>query len=262
MTAGEKLKNITQIKSNILCIGLDTDTSLLPSCFKNTVEDVLAFNHAIIEATAHVASAYKINTAFYEQHGSKGWEILEKTRALLPSDALSIADAKRGDIGNTNKAYSRAFYQNLDFDAATVSPYLGFDTAEAFLQYPNKLTFVLALTSNPGSADFQRLQFEGKPLYRKVIERFSQCATYSEVGFVVGATHPADLAEIRTYTSAVLLIPGVGTQGGNPTEVMIANGKHPAIVNVSRQILYASPNYDFAEHASKKAEQFAALLQI
>ncbi len=262
MSIREKLSRITGLKQTVLCVGLDADAALLPEGFGHTPGDVVAFNREIINATRHVAAAYKINTAFYEQYGSRGWAALEATRTLLPDDAISIADAKRGDIGNTNNAYARTFYQTLDFDSATVSPYLGFDSIETFLQYPDKPTFALALTSNIGSADFQRLDVGGKPLYRKVIERCCEYRGAGEIGFVVGATHPSDLAEIRSYTKSVLLIPGVGTQGGAPDEVLAANGGESALVNVSRQIIYASSGADFAERARENAEKFAAQLRI
>lgn len=263
MTFREKLAAVSATKQTILCVGLDTDAALLPVGFDKTPAGMTAFNRAIIESTRDFAAAYKINVAFYEQYGSEGWRSLEETRSLLPDDAIAIADAKRGDMGNTNNAYAKTFYQTLNFDSVTASPYLGYDSVEAFMQYEDKLTFVLALTSNPGSADFQKLKIGGEPLYRKVIERCREYSGSGEVGFVVGATHPSELAEIRSYApDAVLLIPGVGTQGGKPSEVMAANGGAPALVNVSRQIIYASSGEDFAEKARQAAQRFAAELQV
>lgn len=262
MTTSEKLAAITAQKRTLLCVGLDTDAALLPDCLEKTPAGMVEFNRTIIEYTKPFAAAYKINVAFYEQYGWRGWQAFEETRSLLPDGAISIVDAKRGDMGNTNDAYARTFYEYLNFDSVTASPYLGFDSVEAFLLYEGKLTFVLALTSNPGSADFQRCLIHGKPLYRKVIERCMEYRGAGGIGFVVGATHPEELRDIRSMCAAPLLIPGVGTQGGKPDEVMAANGAFPALVNVSRHIIYASKGEDFGEKAGEMARSFASELQV
>ena len=184
-------------KKSYLCVGLDTDISKLPEGISKDADGILAFNREIIEATKDYAVSYKLNTAFYEQLGSKGWEILEKTREMIPSNILSIADAKRGDIGNTSTMYAKAFFETMDFDALTVAPYMGYDSVEPFLKFNNKITIVLGLTSNKGSADFQTNPIYNPPLYKTVLERISQWGTPENLMFVIGATKAKALVEIR-----------------------------------------------------------------
>lgn len=241
-------------------MGLDTDITKLPLGISKDTEGILQFNKEIINATKDFAVSYKINTAFYEQLGSKGWEIIEKTREMIPSNTLSIADAKRGDIGNTSAMYAKAFFETMDFDALTVAPYMGYDSVEPFLKFNNKITIVLGLTSNKGSADFQTNPIYNPPLYKTVLERISQWGTPENLMFVIGATKAEALVEIRKIIpDHFLLIPGVGAQGGNANEVC-RNGKNNLgglLINSSRGIIYASSGRDFAEAARAEAKKLA-----
>ena len=253
---------VSEIKSkkSYLCVGLDTDITKLPLGISKDTEGILQFNKEIINATKDFAVSYKINTAFYEQLGSKGWEIIEKTREMIPSNTLSIADAKRGDIGNTSAMYAKAFFETMDFDALTVAPYMGYDSVEPFLKFNNKITIVLGLTSNKGSADFQTNPIYNPPLYKTVLERISQWGTPENLMFVIGATKAEALVEIRKIVpDHFLLIPGVGAQGGNANEVC-RNGKNNLgglLINSSRGIIYASSGRDFAEAARAEAKKLA-----
>lgn len=241
-------------------MGLDTDITKLPLGISKDTEGILQFNKEIINATKDFAVSYKINTAFYEQLGSKGWQIIEKTREMIPSNTLSIADAKRGDIGNTSAMYAKAFFETMDFDALTVAPYMGYDSVEPFLKFNNKITIVLGLTSNKGSADFQTNTIYNPPLYKTVLERISQWGTPENLMFVIGATKAEALVEIRKIVpDHFLLIPGVGAQGGNANEVC-RNGKNNLgglLINSSRGIIYASSGRDFAEAARAEAKKLA-----
>ncbi len=261
MTAGEKTRRI-QESTSMLCVGLDTSVERLPEGLPRTLDGMVSFNRHIIEATKDLCCAYKINFAFYEQYGHEGMTALEQTAAHLPSTHIRIADAKRGDIGNTAEAYARSVFEHMPFDAVTVSPYMGHDSVTPFLAYADKLVFILALTSNPGSHEFQRLQLAGRPLYEIVMDAALDWAGPAERGFVVGATHPQELEAIRTrHPHVPLLIPGVGAQGGDPVALRLANGNGPAFINSSRAILYASSGADFAECAREVALSTAADLK-
>ena len=241
-------------------MGLDTDINKLPEGISKDTEGILQFNKEIINATKDFAVSYKINTAFYEQLGSKGWNIIEKTREMIPSNTLSIADAKRGDIGNTSTMYAKAFFETMDFDALTVAPYMGYDSVEPFLKFNNKITIVLGLTSNKGSADFQTNPICDPPLYKTVLERISKWGTPENLMFVIGATKAEALVKIRQIVpDHFLLIPGVGAQGGSAREVC-KNGKNALgglLINSSRGIIYASSGRDFAEAARAEAQKLA-----
>ena len=241
-------------------MGLDTDINKLPEGISKDTEGILQFNKEIINATKDFAVSYKINTAFYEQLGSKGWNIIEKTREMIPSNTLSIADAKRGDIGNTSTMYAKAFFETMDFDALTVAPYMGYDSVEPFLKFNNKITIVLGLTSNKGSADFQTNPICDPPLYKTVLERISKWGTPENLMFVIGATKAEALVKIRQIVpDHFLLIPGVGAQGGSASEVC-KNGKNALgglLINSSRGIIYASSGRDFAEAARAEAQKLA-----
>ncbi|MBI3258999.1 MAG: orotidine-5'-phosphate decarboxylase [Ignavibacteriae bacterium] len=257
MTISGKLTSIQQKNQSRLCIGLDTELTKLPYILKSKPESIFEFNKAIIEATVNQVCAYKINFAFYEQYGAEGMVALRKSLECIPENIITIADAKRGDIGNTSRAYAASVFEEMNFDAITVSPYMGRDSIEPFLEYDNKIVFILALTSNPGSADFQRLISNGKPIYRHVVETAHTWKCNAALGFVVGATHPNEVQEIRTYSSnSIFLIPGIGTQGGDASATMKANGDAPAIVNVSRAILYASSGVDFESKACEQAQRY------
>lgn len=250
-------------KKSYLCIGLDTDIQKLPPHLADAPDPVFAFNKAIIDATAPYAVAYKPNIAFYEAQGPRGWESLQKTLDYIPTDCFTIADAKRGDIGNTSDLYARTFFEpsaaGLNFDAVTVAPYMGHDSVIPFLNYPGKWVILLALTSNPGSADFQRQQVdnETQELFETVIQKARTWASAEQLMFVVGATQAEQIARIRELApDNFLLVPGVGAQGGSLADVS-RNGLTEAgglLVNASRSIIYASSGPDFAEAAAAEAK--------
>ena len=240
-----------------LCIGLDTELSKIPDHLHGLESPILSFNKQIIDATSEYASAYKINTAFYEQYGISGWEALKQTIEAIPHEIFTIADAKRADIGNTSAAYARAVFDDLNCDAITVNPYMGYDSLAPFLEYENKMVIVLALTSNPGSEDFQRLMCNGKPLYMHVVETVMSWKRNADIGFVIGATHPAELSELRTMAPDIpFLIPGIGAQGGDIEATMKANANGPVMINVSRGIQYAGDSIDFGEKAKHAAQEY------
>lgn len=253
----EKLAQAARKNKSLLCVGLDTDPSLIPGRLS-----VFEFNKAIIDATADLVCAYKPNIAFYEAMGIPGLEALQQTRDYIPQHIPVIIDAKRGDIGNTAKAYARSCFEHFGFDAVTVSPYLGLDSLQPFIDYKDKGVIILCRTSNPGAADFQSLRIDekGSPkmLYEVIAEKVNTWNTFGNLGLVVGATYPQELKTIRErYPDMLLLIPGVGTQGGELSETVRfgADVKHErTIINSSRQILYASKGKDYAAAARKVAE--------
>jgi orotidine-5'-phosphate decarboxylase len=259
MTFNERYNTIYERTGSRLCIGLDTDERNLPDAVKGAANPVLEFNSRIIAATHDLCSAYKPNFAFYESLGPRGIETLEATLEQIPDTVLTIADAKRGDIGNTAERYAQATLGHAGIDSVTVNPYMGMDTLAPFFAYEGRCVFVLALTSNPGSADFQRLLVDGVPLYRRVIDRCMETyGTTGSLGFVVGATHPGELEEIRRQVGAdiPLLIPGIGTQGGDAAQTIRANNGGIAFINVSRAIAGAGRGDDFAELARNAAVRF------
>lgn len=242
----------------MLCVGLDTDISKLPAHLKKEQDPIFAFNKAIIDATADHCIAYKPNLAFYEALGAKGWESLEKTLEYIPEEIFTIADAKRGDIGNTAGLYAKAFFDNMNFDSVTIAPYMGRDSVDPFLAYKDKWTILLARTSNTSSKDFQELLLNDEYLYQHVIRKSSEWAGADQMMYVVGATQPESLRLIRQMVPEhFLLIPGVGAQGGSIAEVCEAglNQNGGLLINSSRQILYASDGKDFAAAAAKQAKQ-------
>jgi orotidine-5'-phosphate decarboxylase len=251
-----------QKKRSFLCVGLDTDIQKIPKHLLNAADPVLAFNRKIIDATAQFAVAYKPNLAFYESLGWKGWHTLEKTVEYLKSkypEIFLIADAKRGDIGNTSDLYVRAFFEKLDFDAVTVAPYMGEDSVKPFMNYPGKWVVLLALTSNKGAADFQYLKDEktSDQLFETVLKTSQKWGTPENMMYVVGATKAEKLKEIRQIVpDHFLLVPGVGAQGGSLQEVAQSgmNSHCGLLVNSSRGIIYASSGEDFAEKAGEAAK--------
>ena len=251
------VQQIKSKKSN-LCIGLDTDINKIPSFLLNEKDPVFAFNQRIIDATADLCVAYKPNIAFYESMGIAGWESLQKTLDYIPQGLFTIADAKRGDIGNTSEMYARTFFETYDFDAITVSPYMGEDSVKPFLQYEGKWVIVLGLTSNKGSADFQRLTCGEKPLYEHVFKTVSQWGHPGNLMFVVGATHATEFEHVRSLLpDHFLLVPGVGAQGGDLDTILDLgqNQDSGLLINVSRDILYAGNDVDFDKSARVKALQ-------
>ncbi len=260
MTFIEKLLNAERKTKSLLCVGLDTDKKKLPGCVKETDNPVLEFNKRIIEKTKDIVSAYKINIAFYEADGVSGWETLRKTLELIPEDIITIADAKRGDIGNTSELYARAFFETLNFDSITVNPYLGLDSVQPFLNYKDKGVIILVLTSNKGSKDFQYLSIDGNPLYEKVAEKVLEWNQNNNCAIVVGATHPDELKRLRGIAPGLpFLIPGIGAQGGD-LEATIRYGCDKngelALINVSRGIIFAGSGEDFDIKAREAAIEF------
>ncbi len=260
MTKKELVDSI-KAKQSYLCVGLDTDLDKLPKGFPKTAQGVIDFNKVIIDATAEYCVSYKINTAFYESLGVKGWQAMEETLAHIPSTHFTIADAKRGDIGNTSAQYAKTFFEVLPFDAITVAPYMGKDSIDPFLGYTNKCTIVLGLTSNIGSQNFEQQKLaSGQFLYESVLEQVASWGTADQIMFVVGATKAKELESIRKIIPAhFILVPGVGAQGGSLEEVT-KYGKNKEIgllVNASRAIIFASSENDFAEKAAMSAKQYA-----
>lgn len=260
MTRNELVEQI-KMKHSYLCVGLDTDIEKLPEGFPKNKMGVIAFNKAIIDATAPHCVGYKINTAFYESQGVQGWEAMEESLAHIPTTHFTIADAKRGDIGNTSAQYAKTFFEVLPFDAITVAPYMGIDSVAPFLAYKNKFTIVLGITSNEGSQNFQQQKLaNGQFLYESVLEQVAGWGSPDELMFVVGATKASDLTRIRKIIpNHFLLVPGVGAQGGSLLDVTKygINSSIGLLVNASRAIIFASHGKDFAEEASKAAHQYA-----
>jgi|SRR3990172_717567 len=257
MNFSDRLKSIQTHQQSLLCIGLDTDPSLLPSHLGSSSQSVLNFNREVIAATHDLVCAYKLNLAFYESLGRNGWDVLHETLSRIPAAVLTIGDGKRADIGNTSEQYAKALFHDLHFNAITVNPYMGLDSLEPFLRDESNGVFVLALTSNPGSKDFQRLKAGSVPLYKKVVQAAKKWNTKKNIGLVVGATHPRELREVRSMVPSMpLLIPGIGKQGGDLHQAVRygcdKNGLS-AVMNVGRSVLYASKGDDFASAARTEA---------
>lgn len=267
MTTQELVDQIHQKKS-FLCIGLDVDMDKIPEHLLQQEDPIFAFNKQIIDATHHLAVAFKPNTAFYEAYGLKGWRALEKTIQYLNQnypEIFTIADAKRGDIGNTSSMYAKAFFEDLAFDAVTVAPYMGQDSVEPFLAFENKHTILLALTSNKGAFDFQTKITEGQQLYKQVLKTSTTWQNSQNLMYVVGATKATYLAQVRALVpDSFLLVPGVGAQGGNLQDVCThgMNTNVGLLVNSSRGIIYASSGQDFADSAAKAAQDLQQQMQV
>lgn len=261
MTRQQLVQQIKNTKS-YLCVGLDTDPEKLPQHLQSDPFGVLHFNKQIIDATKDYCVSYKINTAFYEAMGVKGWEILEETVSYIPNTHFTIADAKRGDIGNTSAQYAKTFFEVYGFDSVTVNPYMGEDSVRPFLEYKDKWTIVLGLTSNVGANDFelQVLKDNGSFLYEQVMNKVADWGSPDNLMFVVGATQAAQIQNIRSkFPEHFFLVPGVGAQGGSLDEVSKAaiNKDCGILVNASRAIIYASNGEDFAEKAKSVAKDYA-----
>lgn len=259
MTREELIRQISQ-KQSYLCVGLDTDPEKIPSHLRNANDPVFEFNRQIIDATLKYAVAYKPNIAFYEAQGPRGWESLQRTLEYLPKEVFTIADAKRGDIGNTSSLYARAFFQTMNFDSVTVAPYMGEDSVKPFLGFKGKWAILLVHTSNPGSNDFQLLESSGTglKLYEEVLIRSQEWGTADQLMYVVGATHADKIRSIRALApDHFFLIPGVGAQGGDLelTSKAGMNSKCGILVNSSRAIIYASNGTDFAQRAGEEARK-------
>lgn len=256
MYSRNKLISEIQRKKSFLCVGLDTDITKIPKHLLNEPDPIFSFNKAIIDATKDYCVSYKINTAFFEATGSKGWESMQRTFDYLPKECFTIADAKRGDIGNTSSQYAKAFFETLNADSVTLAPYMGNDSIAPFFQYPGKWGIILALTSNPGSADYEQQKIGDKFLFEHVIENTCKIGSEENLMFVVGATKPQEFSIIRKHApNHFLLVPGVGAQGGSLEEV-VKYGKSADVgllINASRSIIYASSGLSFAEDAYKEA---------
>ncbi len=257
----QEIKN----KASFLCVGLDTDIKKIPSHLLSETDPVFEFNKAIIDATKDHCVSYKINTAFYESMGSKGWETMERTLNYIPKNIFTIADAKRGDIGNTSDMYARAFFENLSFDSVTLAPYMGKDSIAPFFNYENKWGIVLALTSNSGSEDYEQKSIGDEKLYERVIKTTCEIGNISNLMFVVGATKAEELANIRKIIPKhFLLVPGVGAQGGSLSDVAKfgMNEDCGLLVNASRSIIYAGNEKDFAQKAKAEAQNINDEMKI
>jgi len=257
----DRLENLIAQKNSLLCIGLDCDLEKIPTFLLSEEDPLFIFNREIIQATADLVIAYKPNIAFYESLGAAGWHLLEKTLDLIPSGILIIADAKRADIGNTSRKYAELFFETYHCDAITVSPYMGYDSIQPFLSYVDRQTFLLCLTSNSGSQDFQYLNVDSEPLYLKVARKAVEWnLNTGNCGLVVGATHPEDLGSIREVAPQLpFLIPGIGAQGGNlklTLQYASDNTGSGILISISRNILYASSQKNFASAARKTAKEF------
>jgi orotidine-5'-phosphate decarboxylase len=256
MYTRQKLISEIQRKKSFLCVGIDTDITKIPKHLLSEPDPIFSFNKAIIDATKDYCVSYKINTAFFEAMGAKGWESMQRTFDYLPKDCFTIADAKRGDIGNTSNQYAKAFFETLNADSVTLAPYMGNDSIAPFFQYPGKWGVVLALTSNPGSTDYEQQKIGGKFLFEHVLENTCKIGSEENLMFVVGATKPQEFSIIRKHApNHFLLVPGVGAQGGSLQEV-VKYGKSKEIgllINASRSIIYASSGLNFAEDATKEA---------
>jgi orotidine-5'-phosphate decarboxylase len=256
----DRLNQLIEKKNSLLCVGLDPDIELIPKFLLRDRDPLFTFLKEIIEATSDTAIAYKPNIAFYETLGTPGWKLLEKILEIIPPDMLLIADAKRADIGNSSRKYAELFFQNYKFDAITVSPYLGQDSIIPFMDFEDRGIFVLCLTSNKGSQDFQYLNIDSEPLYLRIARKVSEWNLRSgNCGLVVGATHPEDMGSIREVAPELpFLIPGIGAQGGN-LKIAVQFGTDAAsgcaLINASRSILYASPDVDFAMAAEEAANK-------
>ena len=258
MTRKQLVEQI-QLKKSYLTVGLDTDSTKIPRHLQSHPDAIFEFNKAIIDTTKDLCVSYKINTAFYEAQGLKGWEAMEKTVDYIPKEHLKIADAKRGDIGNTSSQYAKAFFETMNFDAITVAPYMGEDSIRPFLEYENKWTIVLGLTSNAGSKDFEQQKIGEHFLYEMVLKKVSTWGSKDNLMFVVGATKASDLEDIRKIIpDHFLLVPGVGFQGGSLEEVSKygMNADCGLLVNASRAIIFAGEKEDFATEARAIAQQY------
>lgn len=267
MTTQELVQQIKSKKS-FLCIGLDVDLTKIPKHLLEFDDPIFEFNKAIIDATYDLCVSYKPNIAFYEAYGLKGWQSLQKTIDYLNekySEIFTIADAKRGDIGNTSSMYAKAFFEDLNFDSVTVAPYMGKDSVEPFLEFENKHAIMLALTSNEGAFDFQTKNIEGKELYKIVLETSKTWKNAQKLMYVVGATKAEYFAEIRKIIpDSFILVPGVGAQGGSLQEVCKygLNENIGLLINSSRGIIYASNEKDFAQKAREEALKLQREMQL
>ncbi len=259
----QQLIELIRHRQSYLCVGLDTDISKIPAKLLTDTDPVFSFNKSVIDATQDLCVSYKINTAFYEAQGARGWESMEKTVRYIGNEHFIIADAKRGDIGNTSAQYAKAFFETIPFDAITVAPYMGEDSVSPFLQHENKWAIVLGLTSNSGAKDFELLEMTGgtEKLYQQVLKTVSTWGNAGNLMFVIGATQADEFIHIRKLLpDHFFLVPGVGAQGGSLREISekAMNKDVGLLVNVSRAIIYASSTGNFADAARQTAQLYQA----
>lgn len=260
MNAIEKINNRLE-KDYHICVGLDSDINKIPEHLRNEDDAILKFNKAIIESTSDIAAAFKINFAFYEKEGAKGMELLSRTLKLIPNDVLVIGDAKRGDIGNTSQMYAQSMFEHYKLDASTLSPYMGHDSLSPFIDYVENIHFILALTSNPGSYDFEKLDLtSGKKVYQEVISKVSEWNKSKNLGIVFGATNLDELKDnIQNFKDLFILLPGVGAQGGDLKGIVGTFKEHSNnnyIINISRALIYADGTKNFAEVSREALENY------
>jgi orotidine-5'-phosphate decarboxylase len=264
MSAHRKLQTIQQENKSLICLGLDLDVKRVPQEYNGSIKGLFDFANSVIEATTDLVCAYKPNLAFYESLGAEGFSLLKLIIKRIPENIPVILDGKRGDISNTASHYAQSMFEQLGCDWVTLNPYMGYDSMRPFLEYRDKGVFVLCLTSNTGSKDFQLLPVEGKPLYQVVAEKVSYWNKEDNCGLVVGATHPEQLDEIREIAKEMpLLIPGVGAQGGALEKAALSgtdNFKKTAVINVSRSVLYASSGSDYALKARQELEKLNSVV--
>ncbi|MBU0561379.1 MAG: orotidine-5'-phosphate decarboxylase [Bacteroidota bacterium] len=265
MNSKEKLERRLNLGLHI-CVGLDTDFNKIPKHLLECEDPIFEFNRRIIEATKVSAAAYKLNLAFYEKEGAKGFTSLLKTLEIIPAEILTIGDAKRGDIGNTSAMYAAALFDHLNFDSCTLNPYMGVDSMQPFLSYKDKLHFILALTSNSGSQDFEKLILkDGKFLYEEVIEKINSWNQFQNCGVVFGANNPNELERsVSKMKDLFVLLPGVGTQGGSLEEIVkifAKEGSNKFLVNISRAIIYAGSGESFESAVSAKLSEYNLVVE-
>lgn len=264
----DRLRRTVEIKNSLLCVGLDPELDRLPEGFPRTSDGIVAFNRAVVDATQDYVCAYKPNLAFYEALGPDGDRVLRDTLRAIPSNVLTIGDAKRADIGNTSRFYAKALFEVFGFDAVTANPYLGGDALQPFLDDADHGTFVLCRTSNPGASDFQslpvRLNGAERPLYEVVARRAGEWNRQQNVGLVVGATAPAELARVRALAPALpFLVPGIGAQAGDlAAAVGSSRDDAPSLISASRSVLYAASGTDFAVAAERAAREMRNAIQL
>jgi orotidine-5'-phosphate decarboxylase len=259
MNPTNKIKEIQEKNKSMICVGLDLDRKKIPAAYTSSIKGLYDFATGIIEATQDIVAAYKPNLAFYEELGGEGFSLLEKIISRIPDDIVVIADAKRGDIGNTAQHYAYAMFERLKADWVTLNPYMGYDSIRPFLDYQGKGAFILCLTSNTGSRDFQLMHVVNKPIYMYVAEKVAYWNKENNLGLVAGATHPEQLGDIRNAAGGMpILIPGVGAQGGDLEKAVkegTNNFQSPALINVGRSVLYAGGEDNFAEAARAEVER-------
>lgn len=262
----QHLKNIQQKQNSLLCVGLDTDIAKIPAQLRKAKNPQLAFNRIVIEQTCEFVCAYKLNLAFYEEAGLKGLEAIEETLKLIPRNVITIADGKRGDIGNTAQKQASTLLSKMNFDAVTINPYMGYDAVEPFIQNPIKGVFLLCLTSNPGSKDFQYLKISRKPFYQHVALKAKQWNKYFNIGVVVGATHISELKNLRFLLKDMpFLIPGVGEQKGdleNTVKYGCSKNGDLAVINISRSIIFVSENKTFYKDIRRAAVNYYSKINL